>query len=81
MAALERSFPNGITEDEIGIIVRAAEVDGTAAAQALRALALKDAAFLRSLRVKKMRDKEEKRRRIGRVLTTLSRSGAYRVGA
>jgi len=79
MEGLEKAFPQGITEDEAEIVIRSAGA-GPNGARIFRALVRRDAAALRGLNVNRMRDKEEKRRRIGKVLTTLCRSGAYRVG-
>lgn len=79
MEGLEKAFPQGITEEEAEIVIRSAGA-GPKGARIFRALVRKDAAALRGLNVKRMRDKEERRRRIGKVLTTLCRSGAYRVG-
>lgn len=79
VGALEKSFPRGMTEEEADIVLRAAEVDARAA-QIFKAIVVKDAAALRGLKVRQMRDREEKRRRVGKVLTTLCRSKAYRVG-
>ncbi|NSW84485.1 MAG: hypothetical protein HPY90_14780 [Syntrophothermus sp.] len=61
------------------IVIREANIWGKAA-QVFKAIATKDATVLRSLKVEKMRSRpEEWRKKAVRVLTTLSKSEAYRI--
>jgi hypothetical protein len=77
MGALERTFPQGLAHDDVEVVIKAAGVAGKAA-DVFRALATKDAKGLRGLKVQKMSNRKDRRQKVRRVLTTLSRSGAYR---
>jgi hypothetical protein len=75
--ALEKAFPHGLSSDDAEVIIQAAGAMGRPA-DIFRAIATKDPKGLRGLKIKKMSNREERRRKAGRVLSTLSRSAAYR---
>lgn len=79
LGALEKAFPfpNRVTEEDAGIILRAAGA-GVRASEVFTALVTGNSTVLRGLKVQKMLGKEDKRRRIAAAFSTLSWSSAYR---
>lgn len=79
IGALERSFPQGLSLEESEIIIQAAGVD-VRAREMFKALATKNVKVLKTMKIEKMRNTypQLRRRKVRSVLTTLSKSEAYR---
>jgi hypothetical protein len=78
MGAVEKAFPENIKAEDAEIILQAAGICGRAAEIFKAFFVDKNISILKTLKIQKMDNREEKRRKLVVTFSTMSRSSAYR---